>query len=89
MPQNDPHDALIILNIHKWGDIVFKSNLFSTHQLRAPTAPRSDPEVESGVKNFFLGFSPIFEFSKKKFESRTPIPPSRPLKVLEPVLLQI
>ena len=26
-PQNDPHDALIILNIHKWGKKIFRKNL--------------------------------------------------------------
>ena len=26
-PQNDPHDALIILNIHKWGKKYFQKNL--------------------------------------------------------------
>ena len=27
IPQNDPHDALIILNIHNWGEKNFKKNL--------------------------------------------------------------
>ena len=26
IPQNDPHNMLIILNIHKWGEIFFKKN---------------------------------------------------------------
>ena len=25
-PQNDPHDALIVLNIHNWGKIFFRKN---------------------------------------------------------------
>ena len=51
--QNDPHDALIILNIQKWGKIFFRKNLpigSSSYQ------PRSDPEVRSGVKNFSVFF---------------------------------
>ena len=49
IPQNDPHDALIILNTHKWFS---EKNCFSSgsHQ------PRSDPEVKSGVKNFSVFF---------------------------------
>ena len=36
MPQNDPHDALIILNIHNWGKIFSKK---IAHQLtQAPTS---------------------------------------------------
>ena len=33
VPQSDPHDALIILNIHKWGDIFFQKE-FSIRQQR-------------------------------------------------------
>ena len=61
IPQNDPHDALIILNTHNWGKNFFQKNLpFSSgsHQ------PRYDPEVRSG-SICFLCFLPIFEFSKK------------------------
>ena len=39
IPQNDPHDALITLNIHKWGKKIFRKNLpisSGSHQ------PRSD-----------------------------------------------
>ena len=62
IPQNDPHDTLIILNIHKWGRKISQKNLpmgSGSHQ------PRSDLEVRSGSKCFFLCFSPIFEFSTK------------------------
>ena len=48
IPQNDSHDALIILNIHKWGKKILPISSGS-HQ------PRVDPEVRSGV-NFF----PVF-----------------------------
>ena len=27
IPQNDPHDAPIILNIHKWGKQVFQNKI--------------------------------------------------------------
>ena len=50
IPQNDPHETLIILNIHKWGEKIFRKNLpisSGSHQ------PRSDLEVRSGVKKFF------------------------------------
>ena len=53
IPQHDPHDKLIILNIHKWGKNFFQKNLpisSVSHQ------PRSDPEVRSGVKNFSVFF---------------------------------
>ena len=36
IPQKDPHDALIILNTHKWGRIIFHQK--SAHQLRLPSA---------------------------------------------------
>ena len=61
IPQNDPHDALIILNIHNWDKKFFQKKLpinFGSHQ------PRSDPEVGSG-QNPFVCFSSIFEFSTK------------------------
>ena len=53
IPQNDPHGALIILNIHKWGKKKFRKKLpisSGSHQ------PRSDPEVRSGVKKFSVVF---------------------------------
>ena len=53
IPQNDPHDTLIILNIHNWGKKFFKKFLpinLGSHQ------PRSDPEVGSGSKSFFVFF---------------------------------
>ena len=58
IPQNDPHDTLIILNMHKWGKTNFKKNLpinSGSHQ------PRSDGQGQ----NPFLCFSAIFEFSTK------------------------
>ena len=54
IPQNDPYDALIILNGHNWGKIFFqkKSPINSgSHQ------PRSDPGV--GVKLLFCVFHPF------------------------------
>ena len=52
IPQNDPHDTLIILNM--WGKIFSKKRLpinSGSHQ------PRSDPEAGSGSKSFFVLFS--------------------------------
>ena len=56
IPQNDPHDTLIILNMHKWGKKIFKNKL-----------PISQgPARRSGRgQNPFLRFSAIFEFSTK------------------------
>ena len=54
MPQNDPHDALTILNIHKGGRILFRKSLpisSGSHQ------PRSDPEVGWGSQIFLVFFS--------------------------------
>ena len=51
IPQNDPRDTLIILNMHKWGKIFFQNTLpinSGSHQ--------SDPEVGSGSKSFFVFF---------------------------------
>ena len=53
-PQNDPHEALIILNIHKWGKLFFQKKI--AHQLRLPSA-----KVGSGSK-LFLCFSPMVNF---------------------------
>ena len=61
VPQNDPHDALIILNIHNSGKQNFRKNLPISSGSHQPT---SNPEVRSGSK-FFLCFSPIFKFSTK------------------------
>ena len=58
IPQNDPHDALIILNIHKWCKNCFRKNLpisSGSHQ------PRSDPEVRPGVKKFSVFFKIFLE----------------------------
>ena len=51
--QNDPHDMLIILNMHKWGKKNCKKKLpvnSGSHQ------PRSDPQVGSGSKSFSAFF---------------------------------
>ena len=56
IPQNDPHDALIILNINKWGKKKLAKNLSissGSHQ------SRSDLEVGSGVKFLFCVFHPF------------------------------
>ena len=53
VPQNEPHDTLIILDIHKWVKKFFQKNLpisSGSHQ------PKSDPEVRSGVKIFSVVF---------------------------------
>ena len=54
IPQNDPHDTLIILNMHKWGKIFFQKNLPITSGSRQP---RSDPDAGSGSKSLFVLFS--------------------------------
>ena len=60
IPQNDPHDALIILIVHNREKLLRKNLPFSSdsHQ------PTRDVEVRLG-SNFFVYFSPIFEFSTK------------------------
>ena len=53
IPQNDPRDTLIILNMRKWGKKIFKKKLpinSGSHQ------PRSDPGGRVGVKIFFCAF---------------------------------
>ena len=53
-PQNDPHDMLIIVNMHKWGSKFLKKFLpinSGSHQ------PRSDLQVGSGSKYFFVFFT--------------------------------
>ena len=52
---NDPHDTMIILNMHKWGKIFSKK---IAHQLRLPSA-KVQPEGRVGVKSFFCPFLPI------------------------------
>ena len=54
IPQNDPHDTLIIFNTHKWGKKFLKKNLpinSGSHQ------PRSNLEAGLGSKPFFVLFS--------------------------------
>ena len=54
IPQNDPHDTLIVVNMHKEGKIFFKKKLpinSGSHQ------PRSNPEAGSGSKSFVVLFS--------------------------------
>ena len=46
-PHNDPHDALIILNIHRWDEHFLRKNLPITSGSHQPT---SHPEVRSGFK---------------------------------------
>ena len=53
IPQSDPHDALIVLNVHKWGKNCFQKKLPINS---GPHQPRSDPEVGSGSKSFFVLF---------------------------------
>ena len=56
IPQNDPHDALIILNMHKWvQEILQKKN---AHKLRLPSA-KVRPGGWVGVKMFFCVFHPF------------------------------
>ena len=55
-PQNDPHDTLIVLNIHNWGKKNFKKNLPINSD---PHQPRSHLEVGSGSKILFYVFHPI------------------------------
>ena len=57
IPQNDPHDALIILNIHSRG----KKNC---PLAQAPISQGQTRRSGQGSKNF-LCFSNIFEFSTK------------------------
>ena len=57
-PQNDPHDALIILNIHKWG------KKFPPISSGLPVAKVCLGGQVAGP-NFFSCFPPIFEFSTK------------------------
>ena len=61
LPQNDPHDMLIILNIHKWG------KFFSENSCPLAQAPISQGKTRrSGQRSKkFLHFSNIFEFSTK------------------------
>ena len=54
--QNDPHDVLVILNIHKWGN----KNLLNkfAHQLRLPSAKVRPRGWVEGHK-FFYVFHPF------------------------------
>ena len=61
IPQNDPHDTLIILNMHKWGKKFFKKICPST---QAPISQGPTRRPGQG-QNPFLCFSAIFEFSIK------------------------
>ena len=53
-PQNDPHDALIILNIHKWGKNVFKKNVPISSGFHQPRIQRSGQG-----QNVFVFFYPL------------------------------
>ena len=61
IPQNDPHDALIILNIHKWGKKVFRK---ICPFAQAPISQGQTRRSGQGSKNFLYS-SNIFEFSIK------------------------
>ena len=61
IPQNDPHDTLIILNMHRWGKNFSKKNCPST---QAPISQGLTWRSGWG-ENPFLCFSSIFEFSTK------------------------
>ena len=56
LSQNDPHDTLIILNMHKWGKNIFKRKI--AHQLRLPSA-KVQPGGRVGVKILFCAFQPF------------------------------
>ena len=91
IPQNDPHDTLIILNMHKWAKIFFKKNLpinSGSHQ------PRSHPEVGSGSKSFFYAFQPFLNspqnseyFEYRHIRSNRKISPCRMPKTKSPAPL--
>ena len=55
IPQNDLHDALIILNIHKWGLNIFQKKI--AHQLRLPSAKIQPGGGVGGRTPFFVFFS--------------------------------
>ena len=55
IPQNDPHDALIVLIIHKWGEKFSKENCAST---QAPIC-QVRPGGRVGVKILFCAFQPF------------------------------
>ena len=63
IPQNDPHGAPIILNIHNWG----KKKLLQKTCPSAQAPTSQGPTWRSGQSRvkFFLCFPPIFEFSTK------------------------
>ena len=61
IPQHDPHDALIILNIHKWGKN-FSEKICPLAQ--APISQGQTRRSGQGSKKF-LCFSRLFEFSAK------------------------
>ena len=56
IPQNDPHDTLIILNVHKWGTIFFQKKF--ARKLRLPSA-KVQPGGGVGVKMLFCVFHPF------------------------------
>ena len=60
VPQNDPHDALIILNIHNWGKQNFSENICPLAQ--APISQGLTRGSGQGSK-LFLCFPSIFGFS--------------------------
>ena len=58
IPQNVPHDTLIILNMHNWGKNFSKK---FAHQLRLPSA-QVRPGGRVGVKILFCASQPFLNF---------------------------
>ena len=55
--KKNPHDTLIILNMHKWGKIFSKK---IAHQLRLPST-KVQPGGWVGVKILFCAFHPFLK----------------------------
>ena len=90
IPQNDPHDTLIILNMHKWGKKIFKK---IAHQLRLPSA-KVQPGGRVGVKILFCAFQPFLNsqqpsdyFEYRHIGSNKKIFPCRVAKTKSPAPL--
>ena len=90
IPQNDPHDALIILNIHNWGKKFSKK---FAHQLGLPSAKvRRGGQIR--VKILFCVFHPFLNspqnseyFENRHMGSNKKIPPCRMPKTKSPAPL--
>ena len=86
-PQNDPHDTLIILNMHKWGKKFFKKICPST---RAPINQGPTRRPGRGQK-FFCAFQPFLNspqnseyFEYRHIGSNKKISPCRMPKTKSP-----